>query len=196
MRKLTMRERVLLIVLAVIVVISGYVLLFYLPMQQSAQSLQAQIEENEELSAQLDARLTRQRQMEHSVAQWSEDPDALPEMPSYDNQQAVMVELNSILSDCLEYSLSFQTDDTQGNVFRRTVTIPFVCANYTAAENILQRLHDSALRSHLSDVQIAQQEDGTVHVTAVMTFYEYQDQPAQEEETGSETTETAEDAAA
>ena len=196
MRKLTMRERVLLIVLAVIVVISGYVLLFYLPMRQSAQSLQAQIEENEELSAQLDARLTRQRQMEHSVAQWSEDPDALPEMPSYDNQQAVMVELNSILSDCLEYSLSFQTDDTQGNVFRRTVTIPFVCANYTAAENILQRLHDSALRSHLSDVQIAQQEDGTVHVTAVMTFFEYQDQPAQEEETGSETTETAEDAAA
>lgn len=195
MRKLTMRERVLLIVLAVIVVISGYVLLFYLPMRQSAQSLQAQIEENEELSAQLDARLTRQRQMEHSVAQWSEDPDALPEMPSYDNQQAVMVELNSILSDCLEYSLSFQTDDTQGNVFRRTVTIPFVCANYTAAENILQRLHDSALRSHLSDVQIAQQEDGTVHVTAVMTFFEYQDQPAQEEETGSET-ETAEDAAA
>ena len=196
MRKLTMRERVLLIVLAVIVVISGYVLLFYLPMRQSAQSLQVQIEENEELSAQLDARLTRQRQMEHSVAQWSEDPDALPEMPSYDNQQAVMVELNSILSDCLEYSLSFQTDDTQGNVFRRTVTIPFVCANYTAAENILQRLHDSALRSHLSDVQIAQQEDGTVHVTAVMTFFEYQDQPAQEEETGSETTETAEDAAA
>ena len=196
MRKLTMRERVLLIVLAVIVVISGYVLLFYLPMRQSAQSLQAQIEENEELSAQLDARLTQQRQMEHSVAQWSEDPDALPEMPSYDNQQAVMVELNSILSDCLEYSLSFQTDDTQGNVFRRTVTIPFVCANYTAAENILQRLHDSALRSHLSDVQIAQQEDGTVHVTAVMTFFEYQDQPAQEEETGSETTETAEDAAA
>ena len=195
MRKLTMRERVLLIVLAVIVVISGYVLLFYLPMRQSAQSLQAQIEENEELSAQLDARLTQQRQMEHSVAQWSEDPDALPEMPSYDNQQAVMVELNSILSDCLEYSLSFQTDDTQGNVFRRTVTIPFVCANYTAAENILQRLHDSALRSHLSDVQIAQQEDGTVHVTAVMTFFEYQDQPAQEEETGSET-ETAEDAAA
>lgn len=195
MRKLTMRERVLLIVLAVIVVISAYVLLFYLPMRQSAQALQAQIEENEELSAQLDARLTQQRQMEHSVAQWSEDPDARPEMPSYDNQQAVMVELNSILSDCLEYSLSFQTDDTQGNVFRRTVTIPFVCASYTAAENILQRLHDSALRSHLSDVQIAQQEDGTVHVTAVMTFYEYQDQPAQEEETDSET-ETAEDAAA
>ena len=49
MRKLSIRERVLLVLLAVIAVVSGYVLLFYLPTTQRLESLNAQIAQAQEL---------------------------------------------------------------------------------------------------------------------------------------------------
>lgn len=173
MRKLTVRERVLLAALVVIAAISGYAMLFYMPISQRTQALQEQIAQEEALSAQLEERLEEQRQMQRNVEALSAREDTPPRMPEYDNLQAVMVELNDILSDCLEYSLSFQGDDGSDSIFHRSVTIPFRCADYNAAKAVLQRLHDSALRSLLESVQLSQRADGTVEVTAEVTFLEY-----------------------
>ena len=52
MRKLSTRERVLLLLLAVIAIVSGYILLFYLPTTQRIESLNAQITQSQELVAQ------------------------------------------------------------------------------------------------------------------------------------------------
>lgn len=174
MRKLTLRERVLLLLLAVIVVISGYILLFYLPMSQRVESLNAQIAQSEELVAQLQTKLDNQRQMQQELTQLSTQENPSPYMPEYDNLQAVMVELNSILANCQNYSISFQEDQPQDHIFSRHVTIPFTCSSYQQARDILQKLHDSSLRGLLGNVQLSQQQDGTVNATASMTFYEYQ----------------------
>lgn len=175
MRKLTLRERVLLICLVVIAVVSGYILLFYFPTTQQIESLQKQIAQEEELGLQLEAKLVKQRQMEQSLNQLSQDGSASRTMPEYDNLQAVMTELNSILSNCQEYSLSFQTEQLESNIFCRKVTMPFTCTDYQQALEILQSLHDSPLRSLLTDVQLSQQENGTIKASAVVTFYEYQE---------------------
>ena len=49
MRKLTIRERVLLLLLAVIALVSGYVLLFYLPTTQRLEFLNVHIAQAQEL---------------------------------------------------------------------------------------------------------------------------------------------------
>ncbi|WP_294510771.1 type II secretion system protein GspM [uncultured Intestinimonas sp.] len=174
MRNLTVRERVLLLLLAVIAVISGYVLLFYMPTTQRIESLNAQIAQSQELVAQMDARLATQQQMERKLEQLSAQGAQVPYMPAYDNLQAVMVELNTILAGCQEYSLSFQSEQGEDNVFCRQVSIPFTCGSYEQAHEILQKLHDSALRGLLGDMQLSQQENGTVKVSVIITFFEYQ----------------------
>lgn len=181
MRKLSIRERVLLILLAVVAAVSGYVLLFSMPMSQRTEELNTRITQGEELTAQLEEKLTQKRQMEQAISQLSDQENAPPAMPEYDNLQAVMVELNAILSNCQEYSLSFQEEPAEDHVVCRRVTIPFICAGYGEAREILQELHDSPLRGLLESVQFSQQEDGTVRLTAVMSFFEYQAQEPEEE---------------
>lgn len=181
MRKLSTRERVLLLLLAVIAIVSGYILLFYLPTTQRIESLNAQITQSQELVAQLDAKLASQQQMENKLEQLSAQDAQVPYMPTYDNIQAVMTELHAILAGCQEYSLSFQSEQGEDHVFYRRVSIPFTCSSYEQAQEILQKLHDSTLRGLLEDVQISQQEDGTVKASATIIFFEYQTaEPAEE----------------
>lgn len=181
MRKLSTRERVLLLLLAVIAIVSGYILLFYLPTTQRIESLNAQITQSQELVAQLDAKLASQQQMENKLEQFSARDAQVPYMPAYDNIQAVMTELHAILAGCQEYSLSFQSEQGEDHVFYRRVSIPFTCSSYEQAQEILQKLHDSTLRGLLEDVQILQQEDGTVKASATIIFFEYQTaEPAEE----------------
>lgn len=181
MRKLSTRERVLLLLLAVIAIVSGYILLFYLPTTQRIESLNAQITQSQELVAQLDAKLASQQQMENKLEQLSAQDAQVPYMPAYDNIQAVMTELHAILAGCQEYSLSFQSEQGEDHVFYRRVSIPFTCSSYEQAQEILQKLHDSTLRGLLEDVQISQQEDGTVKASATIIFFEYQTaEPAEE----------------
>ncbi|MDR3766157.1 MAG: type II secretion system protein GspM [Butyricicoccus sp.] len=176
MRKLSIRERVLLVCLAVIAVISGYVLLFYMPLSQRTTSLQSQIAQSQKQYEQLQTQLTDLQQMEQLL----DSPDALPAMPEYDNLQAVMIELHTVLASCQEYSLSFQENQTNTSVLNRQVTIPFTCGNYEQARTIVQRLHDNPLRSLLTDVQLSQQEDGTIKGTAILTFFEYREAESDE----------------
>lgn len=181
MRKLSTRERVLLLLLAVIAIVSGYILLFYLPTTQRIESLNAQITQSQELVAQLDAKLASQQQMENKLEQLSAQDAQVPYMPAYDNIQAVMTELHAILAGCQEYSLSFQSEQGEDHVFYRRVSIPFTCSSYEQAQEILQKLHDSTLRGLLEDVQISLQEDGTVKASATIIFFEYQTAEPSEE---------------
>ena len=176
MRKLSLRERVLLILLCILAVISGYMLFFRLPVSAQMESLRGQIDQDSETVAQLEARLAQQRSMEETLASLQSQPDAPVPMPEYDNIQAVMLELNDILSGCQAYTISFGAVQPQegSNVVCRQVTIPFTCADYQGAIAVLQRLHDSSLRCLLEDVELSQESQGPVQVTATLTFFEYQ----------------------
>lgn len=175
MRKLSLRERVLLLLLAVIALVSGYILLFYMPTTQRMEALNTQLAQTQELSAQLDTKLASQQQMQNQLNQLADQGSQIPYMPAYDNLQAVMVELHTILAGCQEYSLSFQSEAGENHVFYRHVSIPFTCSSYEQAKEILQKLHDSALRGLLEDVQLSQRENGAVNVAATITFFEYQE---------------------
>lgn len=175
MRKLSIRERVLLLCLALVAAISGYILFFYMPMTQHTEALNMQITQEEDLVAQLEAKIIQQQRMEKMLKQISTQENAPHYMPKYDDLQRVMVELNSILANCLEYSLSFQEDHDKDRVFCRRVAMPFTCTNYQQVHDTLKKILDSPLRSFLTDLEFTQQEDGTVKASAVMSFFEYRD---------------------
>ena len=173
MRKLTLRERVLLVLLAVVAAASAYVLLVHNPITAREEALRVQMEEDTQLSEQMALRVAELSRMEQALAQWESGAESAAAMPDYDNLQGVMVELNRILSGCRAYTITFGGTETTERVVRRQVTLPFTCDTYQQARSVLEQLHRSGLRCLLQNVDLVWQDAGQVQVTATMIFFEY-----------------------
>ena len=175
-RQLSARELILLGLLLVLVLVGGYLLLFYSPMTAELERL-----ENETASCQdeleiAQIRIEDKRRMERELEEiFAASPNPLSIAP-YDNLQPVMFELNAILQSTAEYSLSFGTVDLEETVVRRRISLSFVSDSYETAKRVLGQLHDSAYRCMLDDVSISlgEGDGGQVSVSAALVFFEYQ----------------------
>lgn len=180
MKKLTIRERVLLAILAILAVVCGYVFLFYLPAEEQIADLESRIQQSTAILDQSAAMLASQERMEQELNELLSGDEPPEEMPYYDNIQGIMVELNGILSDAQEYSLRFSSAQGEDHVMERRVTMPFTCSSYATAKSILQRIQESPLRCQIEDLSFSQRETGAAQVTATVVFYEYQANSADE----------------
>lgn len=177
-RQLTAREWMLLGVLGVILLISGYMLLFYMPMTTERDRCIGETESvrTETEAAQL--RLEDKRRMERELEElFAADPPPLS-IPDYDNLQPVMFELNSILAGTEDYSLSFGTVDNSQSIVRRSISMTFTTGSYASAKEVLRQLHDSHYRCMLDDISISlgQTASGFASVSGNIVFFEYQPQ--------------------
>lgn len=180
-RQLTAREWVLMALLGVILVVCGYILLFYMP--QTAERDRC-LEEAESVRAQIQAtqiRLEEQRRMEQELEElFSGDTPPLG-VADYDNIKPIMEELDSILALTDEYRLSFSISDASQPIVRRSVSMTFTADSYQRAKTVLQRLHDSAYRCMLESVNLSlgEGEGDPVNVSGSLVYFEYQTAPAE-----------------
>ena len=177
-RKLTAREWILLGLLAVIILVSGYVMLFYMPMtaRRDTARTEAELCRTQTEAAQL--RLEEKRRMERELdTLFSGDTEPVS-IADYDNLQPVMFELNAVLAGAEDYSLSFGTVDTAETIVRRSIALSFTCRSYEAARAILQQLRSSDYRCLLDNVSITigQGAEDSVSVNGTLLFFEYQGQ--------------------
>lgn len=175
-RQLTPREWMLLGVLLVIAAVSGYVLLFYMPMTEARDNALA---ETEMCNIQLEAaqlRLEEKHRMEQELEEiFAQDSHPLS-LAQYDNLQPVMMELHMVLSAAEDYALSFGTVNAEDSIVRRSISLSFTTGSYEAAKGILQQLHDSAYRCMVDNVSLAlgRGGGGSVTVNSSIVFFEYQ----------------------
>ena len=177
-RSLTAREWILLGVLAAVAAVSGYVMLFYLPVTAQRDAAR---DETELCQLQIEAaqlRLTEKRQMERELEGLFAREESPRGLAAYDNLQSVMLELHTILADTRDYSLSFGTVDTEQAIVRRSISLTFTSGSYEEAKSVLQQLNDSAFRCMLSDLSISlgQTGEGLVSVSGTIVFFEYKPQ--------------------
>lgn len=175
-RQLSARELILLGMLLVLVVVGGYVMLFYLPMNAELERLGQEKESCEEQLQAAQLQVEDKWRMERELDEiFAADLNPVSIAP-YDNLQPVMFELNAILQSTPEYSLSFGTVDTEEAIIRRQILLSYTSGSYEGAKAVLQQLHDSAYRCMLDDVSISMGEGdgGNVSVNASLVFFEYQ----------------------
>lgn len=178
-RQLTTREWMLLALLGVILLISGYMLLFYIPQTSEQDRCVGETEtcrmETEAAQIRLEEKQRMERELEELFA--AETPPL--SIADYDNLQPVMFELNSILASTMDYSLSFSTVDASQTIVRRSISMTFTTPTYESAKAVLQKLHDSAYRCMLDGISISigQGNEGSVSVSGNIVFFEYQAQP-------------------
>lgn len=208
-RQLTVREWLLIAVLGIILLVAGYISLFYIPMTSERDRCISEAEscrlEMEALQTRVDDKHRMERELDEIFAA---NPNPLSIAP-YDNLQPVMHELNGTLSTAREYSLNFGTVDATQTVVRRQIAMNFTTDSYASAKEVLRKLHDSAYRCMLDNINISiGRGDGTVdlislsygmdvesgvNVSGTIVFFEYQEKPpapagttAAPEETGEE----------
>lgn len=175
-RSLTAREWILLGVLAAVAAVSGYVMLFYLPVTAQRDAAR---EETELCRLQVEAaqvRLEEKRRMERELKDLFAGEVEPVRLANYDNLQPVMLELNTVLSGTEDYSLSFSTVDTSQTIVRRSISLSFTSGSYEAARATLRQLCGSAYRCLLDsvDLSIGRESGGSVSVNGVLLFFEYQ----------------------
>ena len=173
-RKLTPREWMLLGVLAILVIVVGYITLFYMPVTSARDTALAETESCKQQTEAAQIRLAEKQRMERELEDiFARDPNPLG-LADYDNLQPVMVELNTILAATKNYSLSFATEDANQSIIRREISVNFTCDSYATAKIVLQRLHDSTYRCMLNNVSISRGQDanGSASVSGSIVFFE------------------------
>lgn len=174
MRRLSIREKVLLGILLILVLISGYVMFVYMPVQETTQRLEQDIASGEELLLAYETKVSEKTRMEQELKElFATNPNPVS-LPAYNNVQNIMVELNRILEQTSDYSVQFTSENTEDTIVRRNVTVQYRCGSYELAKQTLTQLHDSQYRCMLDDVTISEQENGQTGVVANIVFFEYQ----------------------
>jgi len=168
----------LLALLGVILVVSGYITLFYIPMTSERDRCLSETEVCRTEIEAAQARLEEKHRMERELEElFSREVPPLS-IADYDNLQPIMFELNTILAATQDYTLSFSTVDATQSIVRRSIALSFTAGSYADAKNVLQQLHDSAFRCMLDSVSLnLGQEGGEVSVSGTIVYFEYQEQP-------------------
>lgn len=185
-KQFTRREKVLLIILALLLLFAVYFLAVHRPVTEALDRIQA---ESETVSADLmvlEAKQQRIEQMQKELDEILAQPN-VAEIPTYDNLQQVMNFLNTVLHSANEYSLSFQSLQQQedNSILRRAMQMTFVTLSYKEARDMISQLQNCPYRCQLSDFSIAPATadgqsrdtvaallDGPVQVSLTVTFFE------------------------
>jgi hypothetical protein len=178
-REFSSREKVLLLILALIIVGSVYYLLVFQPVSEGLKSAKAEKQSIEELLILADAQATQIGNMQQEMESIKNQGLAASFMPSYNAERKELEFLHEVLSaDTQEYIISFSQVEREGNQIRRNFNLSFTVANYKVAKEIITQLEDGAVRCLIGDMAVGAngEEDsilaGEVQVNCVATFYE------------------------
>lgn len=184
-RSFTTREKVLLVVLAVLLMGIGYFKLILEPINDEISQYEVSTEDEEMEITQNSAKISKLHKMKKELTEIHESGDEKP-MPAYDNADALLVDLNTILSRASSYSLNFGEKsvlESNTYIMCRPATLEFSTPVYGTAREIIDALHDSSNINQISDLTITFEDDGEVKVTMSITYYELTEQTEQTEQT-------------
>ena len=170
-KRLSSRDRILLIFLAVILIGVCYYLFFLKPLQSELANVDTQIQE---LETEIEVSMTKigsMNSMQEELDEIFSRPESeITEIAPFDNAKVVMTQLNGILRSSENYSLSFKDPEIQDDgTVRRVVSMTFNCKDYTSAKSIIQALSSSHWRCLITSVSIASETESRDVTADIMT---------------------------
>ena len=172
----TTREKVLLVILAVLLIAVGYWKLILTPINDSIAQLQSQTNSEQDAMLQSTAQLARLQQMKRELEELLADPNAKP-LPAYDNAEQLLVELNTILSGAVEYTLNFGSTyplEEGSSIVCRPISLVFTASTYDGARAVLDALHGSDYINQISDLTMDLDARSGIQTTLTITYFELQ----------------------
>lgn len=173
-RELSRREKVLLLILAVLVIVIVYIKIVFEPINRQVETYQSAVAE-EQLEIENDIiRFQNMKQMQSALREMKAE-DKVREIPNYDNRNALMQELHQILSGTKEYAVDFSAETGRdGYIVLRPVELSFQTGTYAQARAVIDALGNSRNLNQISDVTINSKsnQENTVQTTLTITYFE------------------------
>ena len=170
-RNFTLKESILIIVLALVLVGLFYYQFVDRVVRDSINSSNAEYDSLRTDLDSLQARLGQLTSIQQSMDALEAEGN-LSWMGSYNNSKEEVAFLNDILADTLQYSISFANVTRTGNQIRRSFSLNYRTRGYKAARDIMIKLLEGKNRCLVGDVRCAINSDGTVNMSQSATFYE------------------------
>ncbi len=181
-RDFTVREKVLMTFLSILLIILAYYRFVDIPVRDGIVDAKSKVEAyNTELNA-VNTKIESLRQMQEELDELGTAGRAAY-MASYNNAEAEYTALNDILSATDEYVITFSDLTREGDLIRREFSIQYTTTGYAAAKKIIFDLENSKYRCRIGDlsVSVGKENDteadllhwnGRIMVSAKATFYE------------------------
>lgn len=171
-RDFTIREKILIAVLSVILIGLLYIKFIHFPVEEALVNAAS---EKAALQTELDAvnaqvmSLKRKQDELNGIAE-AEDNTY---MPSYNNERNVAKLLNDVLGD-YGYSINFANVTRDGNQIRRNISLQFTAPDYESVEKVLSEFANSEYRCLIGDINgsAARGSSGGYSINTMLTFYE------------------------
>lgn len=175
-RAFTKREKIMLLVLAVILVAAAY----YLFVIQSVANTKAANESQlQEVKGQImvQEKITSMRSNMQGELDKMGDINNLPTIATYDNLSNELDELNTVLAKTSAYDLKLSQPTLQNETVRRVVTLTFTTPSYDAATAVLEAIQNGKYRCDITDFamtgkMLANGSIESVSSTLTVTYFE------------------------
>lgn len=178
-KNFSMREKFLLLVLAVILVAAVYYFAIQTPTVEAISQAEVKISEVQDLLVVEEAKAEQVKTMQEALAQVSADTAGTTIIPVYDNLQNLLEELYAVLSPADQYKLNFSNVVIQSGVAERKLQLIFYASDYYAAKRIIREFYSGSYRCDITSLKLTpeQQDSGSllevpVIVTMEIVYYE------------------------
>ena len=151
-RDFTLKEKILIFVLLLILVALTYYRFVHVPCNEAIETARSEKEMYE-------TELLAVQKKEAQIRAMKEELDSLGElqatsrMESYNNSKAELSLLNSVLESAYNYSISFASVTRSGDQIRRNFNLQFTTGSFDAAKQIISSLADSEYRCLIGGVK-------------------------------------------
>lgn len=170
-RNFSTKEKVLMVLMAVLLIGLVYYKFVYTRINQAADKARAEVEslQNDLDVAQI--RVARIKKMENEMDGYQKT-GLVSKMGSYNNSKMETAFLNTVLAGASDYSISFDEVTRDGDLIRRNFSLQYKTPTYDEAEKIMQELTTGEYRCLIGDVGCTVDNTGQTTVTLIGTFYE------------------------
>ena len=178
-RDFTIKERILLLLLALILIGICYYWFVDQPVRSNIAKANHEREATEKELAGVALQVTEMRDRQHELDEIIASGN-ISIMGSYNNSKEELRILNDILSRTVKYSINFSDVTRDGDQIRRGFAVTFTAVDYDQVKEILSELAKSEYRCLLDGIQCSAGNNylrnGTINrqvtVSATATFYE------------------------
>ena len=166
-REFTKREKILLLIFAVLIILLGYFKLILEPINSQVDEYSSM--ESEE-QAEIDIKMLQALQMSimEKEIEKARENGINRVTPDYDNSSVLLPKLYHIMDRTVAYSMNFGEITTDGGIVMRPVEINFETRTYKKAREIIDRLYDTNYAMQIEDVTI--QTRKTTDANSVDTY--------------------------
>lgn len=169
-RDFSLREKLTMSILLIIVLGLAYYFLVFSPINSAISNANSQISTLETEKLIINNKISNLEKMEAELDEILSDQTAST-MPSYNAVRDELAILNELLKSSYSYSINVANVTRDGDQIRRDIAIQFTSKDFETTKYIVENLADCAYRTLISTIQLSNSKEG-VTCSLLVTFYE------------------------